>query len=121
MEGDSSDIEDSLVRNNTEEFCFSGLDEHQLFNFENGIDPENNLYDDFQVNSDYYSENLSNVNLKGFSIIHLNCRSLYANFVNIKDYLESLKQKFQVIALSETWITKEKVANFVLEGYDFLC
>ena len=62
---------------------------------------------------------MSNVNLEGLSIIHFNSRSLYANFAEIKDYLESFTYKFQVIAISETWITKEKGANFVLEGYDF--
>lgn len=56
--------------------------------------------------------------MEGFSIIHFNSRSLYTKFGQIKDYLKSLKHTFQVIAISETWLTNEKGADFVLEGYD---
>lgn len=84
------------MKNDTEELCFKSFSEHNLLSFENGIDPEENLYGDYNANSD---------------------NSFY--FAEIQDYLESLKPQFQVIAISETWITKEKGANFVLEGYDF--
>ncbi len=56
--------------------------------------------------------------MEGFLILHFNSRSLYTNFVQIKDYLKSLKHSFQVIAKSETWLTSEKGADFLLERYD---
>lgn len=54
------------------------------------------------------------------SIIHINSRSLYANFENIKNYLHSLAQPFSIIALSETWMHKGKKEKFELDGYDFV-
>ena len=44
------------------------------------------------------------INAKQFSIIHINCRSLRANFFEIKNLLESLHNSFDVIVLSETWL-----------------
>ena len=77
------------------------MTEHKSFSFENNIDPETNFYNDYKLNSEYYSENqFNNLNLQGFSIIHFNSRSLYTNFAQIKDYLKSLKHTFQVIAIS---------------------
>lgn len=94
---------------------FLNLTEHKLSTFENSIDPEANFYNENKSNSEYYAENqFNNLNLDGFSIIHFNSRSLYTNFVQIKDYLKSLKHTFQVIAISETWLTNEKASNFVL-------
>ena len=60
-----SENENSLVKNDIEELCFSSLPEHNPFSFEYSIYPEENLYD-YYANSDYYSENLINVNLEGF-------------------------------------------------------
>ena len=98
---------------------FLKLDEHKSFSFENDIDPDANFYKDWNPGSKYYTENLFNeLSLDGFSIIHFNSRSLYANFDQIKENLQSLKHSFQVIAISETWLTNEKGSNFILEGYN---
>ncbi len=69
----------------------------------------------------YYTdaEFTSNIETVGsFSLIHLNCRSLYSNFSKIHDYLNILQNKFTVIALSETWLTDEKGVEFHFEGYE---
>ncbi|KAI2647507.1 DNA-directed RNA polymerase subunit omega [Labeo rohita] len=69
----------------------------------------------------YYTdaEFTSNIETAGsFSLIHLNCRSLYSNFSKIHDYLNTLQNKFTVIALSETWLTDEKGVEFHFEGYE---
>lgn len=55
--------------------------EHKSFSFENAIDPDANFYKDWNSSSKYYMENQFNeLSLDGFSIIHFNSRSLYANF-----------------------------------------
>lgn len=49
---------------------------------------------------------------------HLNIRSLSANLINFKD--EFLNSPFDVIALTETWLTNEvNVDNYRLTGYNF--
>jgi len=44
--------------------------------------------------------------------------SLYANFTKIQEYLRSLKYKFSVIALSETWVNEVRGVDFCMEGYE---
>ncbi len=51
------------------------------------------------------------------SITHFNSRSLYKNVSKIKEYLSKLK-KFDIIAISETWLDNEKVSDMGLEGYE---
>lgn len=51
------------------------------------------------------------------SIIHFNSRSLYRNFSKIKDYLSNF-DRFNVIAVSETWLDNVKVHDVELEGYE---
>lgn len=51
------------------------------------------------------------------NIIHLNIRSLNKNFDNLLILLESLKIKFDLIVLSETWKINN-LENFNIEGYD---
>ncbi len=53
------------------------------------------------------------------SIIHFNSRSLYANYQNMKEYLNQFKKPFSVTAISETWLSSEKGADFQLKGYEF--
>ena len=52
-----------------------------------------------------------------FSIIHFNARSLYKNFEDISIFLSSLKHSFTIIAVSETWISRDPVIPFNLPGY----
>ena len=56
---------------------------------------------------------------KNLSIIHLNCRSLVANFDTVCNFLQTLNCKFDIIALSETWFN-ENTCNeiFSLNGYN---
>lgn len=53
-----------------------------------------------------------------FSLIHFNCRSFPRNFTKIKEFLDSLKNRFKLIALSETWINKEKDIDLHINGHD---
>ena len=53
------------------------------------------------------------------SIIHMNCRNLVAHYENMIDYLRNLVMKFDVIALSETWISPDKhdIKEYYTEHY----
>lgn len=45
---------------------------------------------------------------------------MYANFNSVRDYLHTFQQPFNIIAISETWITTEKGVNFEIEDYEFI-
>ena len=52
--------------------------------------------------------------------MHTNVCSLNKNFENLEILISSLEHKFDIIALSETWITnnnESSTANLALEGY----
>ena len=93
-----------------------------ICDFENKIDPQNNYYNEFENKCDYYTnvEFCNKVTCNdGFSLIHFNCRSLKANAKNINSYIDSLNYRFDVIALTETWLNKDdNVNDFNIEGYD---
>lgn len=51
-------------------------------------------------------------------MIHSNSRSLCKSFSNIKDYLQQFLQPFNIIAITETWLTEDKDMTYELEGYE---
>lgn len=101
--------------------------EHKPQDIENDIDPDNNFLNNINNNCCYYSDEQFNATVKidhNFSIIHFNSRSLYANFKKITKYLEQFKKPFNIIAISETWITSEKgVDDLQMNGYElnYMC
>ena len=95
--------------------------DYKLYDFECNIDPENHLLNSINSTCDYYTEEQFNDRVRldnHFSLIHFNCRSLYAHFTKIQEYLTSLKHKFSAIALSETWIDEDGGIDFCMEGYE---
>ncbi len=92
-----------------------------MYEIENDIDPDNHLFNDVNTNCcEYYTEDKFNRNVimeGALSIIHLNSRSLYKNVIHIKDYLCQFN-KFNVIAVSETWLDNEKIHEVEMEGYN---
>ena len=48
---------------------------------------------------------------KGFSILHLNIRSINKNFENLKHFLIGLRIEFDVICLTETWCEENHLVN----------
>lgn len=87
---------------------------------ERDIDPESNFFDQVIRNCFYYTEpqfkekfNLEN----GISIVHFNSRSLYANFDKIRDYLQHNTMHFNIVAISESWLSHDKGIHFELESY----
>ena len=73
-------------------------------------------------NTKYYSGHVFNTSRKpltpGISFIHLNARSLNSNFREIDDYLSSLNYQFDIIAISETWVSEPEHNKFNINGYD---
>lgn len=84
------------------------------------IDPDSMFAPYMNMDCKYYSDNdINSRNLTGLlSIIHFNCRSMYANFSGIKDYLSQFTHAHSIIAISETWFSESKGIEFELEGYD---
>lgn len=91
-------------------------------NMLNEIDPDRHFFN-FTDNCKYYQDDSITEIIaqqdgnKNLSIIHFNSRSLHANFQYIKDYLIQLNVNFDVIAISETWLTNNVIQDFQLENY----
>ena len=54
------------------------------------------------------------------SFLHLNIRSLKANFENFKTFLDSCNTSFNIICLSETWLSNQAFhsdSDFFLANY----
>ncbi len=73
-----------------QEFQYIGrlnFEQNQL-DFEQDIDPESNLFKNIHTNYGYFTEKEFNnkiIHGEGISVIHINSRSMYANFHSIKD------------------------------------
>ena len=92
-----------------------------------GLDNDINFFNDKlqEIDSPYFSvENFKTVSkqLNGdkFSILHLNIRSLNKNIDNLRDFLASVKGKFSVIVLAESWCDEaaNKTSLLDLENYN---
>ena len=73
-------------------------------------------------NSQYYStEQFQKThNIDGFSLLHLNIRSLSKNFDKFKCLLDSINYRFSIIAISETWLTSSPHSYYYLPGYKLI-
>lgn len=84
------------------------------------IDPDTIFYCKINLNCEYYTEVEYDKQIKmndALLIIHFNSRSLYTKLGKIKDYLSKFR-KFNVVAVSETWLDDEKVDDMKLDGYE---
>ena len=74
---------------NYEHLTFKNFDprEHKSYEFENDIDPDNNLYNNLNIKCEYYNDDqFKELKMdESFSIIHFNSRSLNKNFHKIRD------------------------------------
>lgn len=95
--------------------------DHKSQNLVDDIDPDNNFFANTNNICSYYTDTQFNrmVNTEHkISIIHFNSRSLYSNFLHIKEYLNHFNTPFNIIAISETWISPDKGMDFDLYGYE---
>lgn len=116
----NSDITQRIKDNDQLELKTFEYTDHKLHDLEHETDPDNNFF----VNNNicyYYTDEQYNQNIESngkLSIIHFNSRSLSANFNNIREYLHTFTNPFNIIAISETWIDNEKDIDFELDGYE---
>lgn len=120
--GDNSNTTQRINDHDNPELQTFQYTEHNLLDMEHDIDPDNYLFNTINNNCCYYTdEQYNQIHKDGkLSIIHINSRSLYANFASIKDYVNQFKQSFNIVAISETWINAEKGVDFELEGFEFV-
>ena len=93
------------------------------------IDPDSCYYNELsfsiQMNSNYYHENSFNESLQKvyngndfFSLMHLNIRSIPSNLSKLTQYLSNINVCFDIIGLSETWLTETNKDIYHMDGYN---
>ena len=118
---DSGHITQGIMNNDTLELNTFEYTDHSALDLEHEIDPDNNFFSTINNNCHYYTGEQFNRSIKTvgkLSIIHFNSRSLYANFTSIRDYLDTFSQPFNIIAISETWLNKDRELDFDMDGYE---
>lgn len=75
-----------------------------------------------QISCAYFTEDTVNKFLepKGLTILHVNCRSMNANFDSLLNLLHNFDVLPEIIAVSETWLSTETDSLYNIEGYDFV-
>lgn len=124
----SSDINNNWrdVYNDSCDFNIETLDytDDDFHDFDHDINADNNFFNQIGFDCRYYTDDQFKAKIrvdKGLPILHINCRSLNANFSKLEDYLNALDYNFDVIAVSETWLSLISNTELCyLPGYD-LC
>lgn len=111
---------------------------HLLFNpfqsnynpIDNVIDPDSNYFEKqsdilnkctYFLEDDFNNKLAKDYNSNNFSLFHLNVRSLNKHFDAFETYINLLKVKFSVIALSETWVHEDlDTSSFNIPGYLYI-
>ena len=117
-------LQDNCTYLNFDPFTYTCNDDKQYFLSDN-VDPDNNVYskltvDTFYITEEQFKQKFASTRIGQFSLIHFNCRSLASNFIKLEESITSLEFKFDVIALSESWLSDNDNDIFCLEGYDIL-
>ena len=102
-------------------FDYSEYKRHEIGN---NIDPDNNLFNEIIMDCEYYTEDQFRTRMKQqrvLTLLHLNSRSLLHEFGKIKDDLKQFDKRFNIIAITETWLHDSKEAEVELEGYEMIC
>ena len=100
------------------------IDDHQVFA---DIDPDVNFINSlslYQNSCEYHLESSFNDLLRkrepckiGFSLCHLNIRSMKKNVIKFETFLEVLNHDFTIIGLTETWLHDQDCNLYVPKGY----
>ena len=110
---------------------------HSVCNFEcydsiiDNNDPDINFYNEYLslINSPYVNDDsvnndvCTNYNQNSFKMIHINIRSIKKNFIRLLEFLSEFSFKYDIIAISETWLEENLTDNFHIQGYnsEFMC
>ena len=90
-----------------------------IYNENNDVITDNiNCMHDYYPTSRYVYSNEKTYNTTCLSIIHFNARSLIKNFDNIKHYLLSTNNVYDVIVVTETWLKAYNKDLYLLDGYN---
>ena len=85
---------------------------------------DNSLYNNLNDKCHYYLESqfLAKFSkIKGFAVIHFNCRSVKSSFLEINNFLGENMRKFDIICLTEIWLTSlDNVHDFDIDGYEIV-
>ena len=98
----------------------------KTFNFEKILnndsqDPDENFFNAFNFKDSQYftpeesSRNLNNFDKSSFSMLHLNIRSLQKKIVSLFNLLMTLKFKFKLIVITETWCSDNSLNHNLFE------
>ena len=99
---------------------FSQIHNHNLLNLYVDEDSLIPVHSD-KYCSPYHFENFkAKFQRPNISIIHVNIRSLRANFTKLKILLASLSHPFDIIIVTETWLTNDTCNLFQLHNYNFI-
>ena len=99
------------INNNHDDISFKA--DENLNNVNSNI--ECNYYLDDHLNASFSTTQINS----GLSIIHFNCRSLHAHFHELCTFIENTEIKFDVIAVTETWLKPNECDSlFNISGYD---
>ena len=63
-------------------------------------------------------EHLRQYRVGSFSMLVMNIRSIRCNFPSFEIFLDSLQHPFDIIVLTETWLSSSIDCGFDLAGYD---
>ena len=110
----------SINNNNSTNVTFDSSHCSSFYNEK--VNPDINFQNTFNANTSYFTtEQYANTmhDTKGISIIHINCRSLYANLTKLKILLDNLEFVFDLMALTEIWINEDNANIFRQDGYNF--
>ena len=112
-------IYEKCTKLNFEPFNISN---YNYCDFENEIDPNNNFYKNVSRNCKYLMVNECNCGQtinKQISFIHFNARNIKVNFDKIENLINDINIKFDIIAISETWLEPgdSQDALLRLDGY----
>ncbi|XP_065650433.1 MATH and LRR domain-containing protein PFE0570w-like [Hydra vulgaris] len=115
--GNNNDINKLKAFLRNKNILFENNPELNISFFKDGDGEEN-------ISPYYYNSNIStligNIDVNALSILHLNIRSIQKNFDKFKEFLFSVKIKFQIICLTETWCRNKEIknnSNFQLNNY----
>lgn len=106
-----------------------------LFDYNNNLtmwadlDADTNYYSQASLSCDYFTEQSLNDLLatsvsqiyNHFSIFHLNIslKSISPNLDNLQNLLSTIKHRFSVVGISETWLHQDQ-HNVNIDGYNFV-
>ena len=109
-------------------------DNYELCSFLNSgtLDNSSYVYEDIDLDENFLNSQKSEaryytaIQLKHlfkktneFSILHVNCRSLNANFCSIVDLTKELDTAFDISAVTETWLNESNSDIFQMCGFEF--